>query len=96
MPGKTFSNILSNILTLSILFLYSELFKEIKVNILGLIGSVILVALFHSFIGFVLTYYSKDFTELLIGMIKYKKLARELRKVVLDVAGMISRHGELS
>jgi len=69
--SKTSANIFSNIETLLFLYLYAKLFKNIDVNILGLLGGVVLIAFFHSLIGFILTYYSKDFTELLMGMMKY-------------------------
>ncbi|QVK17919.1 ABC transporter permease [Mycoplasmatota bacterium] len=69
--AKTFANISSNLFTLIVLYIYSILVKEIHVNILGLIGAVVLIAIFHSLIGFILTYYSKDFTNMLIAMMKY-------------------------
>lgn len=85
--AKTCSNIFSNLLTLVILYLYALFFKEINVNILGLIGAVILISLFHSFVGFILTYYSKDFTELLIGMIKYSFVF--MIPILLEETGLI-------
>jgi fluoroquinolone transport system permease protein len=85
--GKTVANILSNIITLMILYFYAKLFKEIYVNIILLFGFVILIAFFHSMIGFILTYYSKDFTELLIGMIKYSFIL--MIPVLLEQVGLI-------
>lgn len=69
--AKTFANITSNLITLLVIYVYGKLFKEINLNLLGLIGSVVLIAFFHSMIGFVLTFYTKDFTEMLMGMMKY-------------------------
>ena len=69
--AKTFANIISNIETLVILYVYAKIFKVININIFGLLGAVVLIAFIHSLIGFLLTYYSKDFTELLMGMMKY-------------------------
>lgn len=69
--AKTFANITSSIITLLIIFAYGKLFKEISLNLFGLIGSVILIASFHSFVGFILTFNTKDFTEMLMAMMKY-------------------------
>jgi len=69
--AKTFANISSNLTTLIVLYIYSILVKEVHVNIFMLIGAVVLIAIFHSLVGFVLTFYSKDFTSMLIGMLKY-------------------------
>lgn len=69
--AKTFSNIVSNLQTLILLYLYARIFKEINISLLGLLVGVILIAFFHSMVGFMLTYSSKDFTELLMGMMKY-------------------------
>ena len=85
--SKTFANITSNIVTLAILYLYAIFFKEIDVNILGLLGAVILISFLHSLIGFLLTYYSKDFTELLIGMMKYSVVLSI--PVILEQVGLI-------
>lgn len=85
--AKSFANILSNVLTLGVLYVYSKLFKEINVNILGLIVSVILIAFFHSLLGFVLTYYSKDFTGLLIGIMKYSFVF--MIPILLEQLGLI-------
>lgn len=85
--SKTVANILSNVITLIILYLYARFFKEINVNIIALLGAVILISLFHSFIGLILTYRSRDFTELLIGMIKYSIVF--MVPVFLELAGLI-------
>jgi fluoroquinolone transport system permease protein len=85
--SKTISNISSNILTLIFLYIYAVIFKEINVNILVLTLSVILIAFFHSMIGFLLTYYSKDFTDLLVGMIKYSFIL--MIPVLLNELGII-------
>lgn len=69
--AKTFANITSNIITLLIIYGYGKIFKEINLSLLGLIGAVILIAFFHSLVGFLLTFNSKDFTEMLMGMMKY-------------------------
>ncbi len=86
--AKTFANVASNVVTLLILYLYSRLFKEIHVNLIGLIAAVILVSLFHSLIGFLLTYYSKDFTDLLMAMMKYVFLF--MLPLLLEQVGIIT------
>lgn len=68
---KSIVTILSSVITLVILYLYAVNFKELSLNFFGLLGSVILVSLFHSLVGFLLTYNSRDFTGLLVNMFKY-------------------------
>ncbi len=85
--AKSFANILSNVVTLGVLYGYSKLFKEINVNILGLLAAVILIAFFHSLLGFLLTYYSKDFTGLLTGIMKYSFVF--MIPVLLEQVGLI-------
>ncbi len=69
--NKSIITVASSVITLTILYLYVVIFKEIDMSFLGLLGAVILVALFHSLVGFLLTYNSRDFTALLINMMKY-------------------------
>lgn len=69
--AKTFANITSNVITLLIIYGYGKIFKEVNLNLLGLIGSVVLIAFFHSLVGFILTFNTRDFTEMLMAMMKY-------------------------
>lgn len=69
--AKVFANISTNILTLILLYGYIRIFKEINLSFLGLLGASIVVAFFHSLIGFIITYRSRDFTDSLMGMMKY-------------------------
>jgi len=69
--AKTFANIISDLITLLMIYGYGKLFKEVNLNLFGLIGAVILIAFFHSLVGFLLTFNSKDFTEMLMAMMKY-------------------------
>lgn len=85
--AKTFANIVSNVETLVILYIYAKIFKVININILGLLGAVVLIAFIHSLIGFLLTYYSKDFTELLMGMMKYAFVF--MIPILLEQVGLI-------
>ena len=68
--AKMISNIIPSILSLTIMYIYSKLFKVVEINYFLLLGAVILVAFFHSLIGFLLTYYSKDFTDLVMTIMK--------------------------
>lgn len=68
---KSIVTVISSVVTLVILYLYATYFRELNLNFIALLGSVILVSLFHSLVGFLLTYNSRDFTSLLINMMKY-------------------------
>ena len=85
--SKTFANILSSITSLIIMYAYVKIFKEIDINFLGLLGAIVLISFFHSLIGFILTYYSKDFNSLLMGMMKYAFVV--MIPVLLEEIGII-------
>ncbi len=91
MISKIIGNIISNLQTLVILYLYAWIFKEINLNIFLLVFYVIVISIFHSMIGFLLAYRSKSFTELLTGVITYTFIF--LIPVVLEQVGVIT--GEL-
>ncbi|WP_160719283.1 fluoroquinolone export ABC transporter permease subunit [Isachenkonia alkalipeptolytica] len=88
MISKIIGNIVSNLQTLVILYLYAWIFKEINLNIFLLVLYVIIISIFHSMIGFLLAYRSKSFTELLTGVIKYMFIF--LIPVVLEQVGVIT------
>lgn len=69
--AKTASNLTSNVLTFVLLYLYAMFFKELHLHVLWLFGAVVLISFFHSMVGFLLSYSSKTFTQLLMGMMKY-------------------------
>ncbi|MDQ2084839.1 ABC transporter permease [Herbivorax sp. ANBcel31] len=69
--AKVFSNIFINTISLVIVLFYAKVFKDININIIMLFLAVLLISLFHSLLGLILTFYSKDFTNLLIGVMKY-------------------------
>lgn len=69
--AKIGGNILTNVQTLVIVYLYAWFFKEIDLSFMGLLLAVIIVGLFHSLVGFLLTYRARGFTELLMGMFVY-------------------------
>ncbi|QOY33828.1 ABC transporter permease [Anaerobacillus isosaccharinicus] len=86
--AKTGANIVSNLLTLVLLFTYAMMFKELELSLLWLIFAVILISFFHSLLGFLLTYYSKDFTQLLMAMMKYSFVF--IIPVLLEQIGLIT------
>ncbi len=66
--GKIISNIIPSIMSLTIMYIYSKLFKTIEINFFLLLGAVVLVSFFHSLIGILLTYFTKDFTGLVMAI----------------------------
>lgn len=86
--AKTLANIIPTILSLTIMFLYSKLFKTVTINYLAILGGVILVTFFHSLLGFLLTYYSKDFTGLVMTIMKVFLIS--ILPVVLDEFNIIT------
>jgi len=68
---KVIATVSASVITLILLYFYAVWFKEITLSFFGLLGGIILIACFHALVGFILSYYSKDFTGLLINMMKY-------------------------
>ena len=71
LSSKTIANLISNLLTIGIVYLYALFFQDIGINVIGLFLAIILIGTFHSLVGFLIVYRSNDFTEMLIGMMKY-------------------------
>lgn len=69
--GKSMAIVTSGLTTLAILLVYGIGFKSLEVSIPGIAGAVILVAFAFAQAGIVLTYYSEDFTGLLLNMFKF-------------------------
>ncbi|MEC9489292.1 MAG: hypothetical protein UMV23_07415 [Halanaerobium sp.] len=85
--AKTFGNIFTNLFTLTLLYLYVRFFKEIHLNILAMVIVVIFLAILYSLLGFLLTYSARDFTGMLMGLVKYALIL--ILPVVLEQVGMI-------
>lgn len=85
--AKIFANVVSNIITLVLIYAYAKIFKEINLNFFGLLGASILISYFHSLIGFILTYNTKDFTDMLMSMMKYFFIFAT--PVILEQVGLI-------
>lgn len=64
--SKLIANILPSILSLTIIFLYGRFFKTMNINYINIFLGVVLVSFFHSLIGFILSYYARSFTDLLM------------------------------
>lgn len=71
LSAKTIGNLVSNIVTISIVYIYAAIFQEINISIIGLLGTFLLVGVFHTLVGILLIYRSRDFTELLVKMMSY-------------------------
>ncbi|MFN2364235.1 MAG: ABC transporter permease [Halarsenatibacteraceae bacterium] len=69
--SKTIANLISNLVTIAIVCLYAVIIQNININLAGLFFGIILIGTFHSLVGFLIVYRSNDFTEMLIGMMKY-------------------------
>ncbi len=69
--SKILGNLTSNFITIILVFLYAQIFREISISLIGLVGAVLLIGLFHALVGFLIIYKSRDFTELLVGMLLY-------------------------
>ena len=86
--AKTSANIVSNVLTLVILYSYAWLFREVNLSFTALLGAVVVIAVFHSLVGFWFSYYSAEFTDLLINMFKY--LLVFSLPIFFEAAGLIT------
>lgn len=86
--AKTCANTVSNVLTLVILYSYAWLFREVNLSFAALLGAVVVIAVFHSLVGFWFSYYSSEFTDLLINMFKY--LLVFSLPIFLEAAGLIT------
>ena len=85
--AKTLGNSLLNVQTLVILYAYAWAFRAIDLNVGVLLAAVIVVGFFHALLGFVLMYRSRDFTDLLTGVLVYSFVLTI--PVVLDQVGLI-------
>ena len=66
--AKMISHIIPSIISLSIMYAYSKAFKVIDINYFKLMGAIVVIAFFHGLLGFLLTYFSKSFTDLLMAI----------------------------
>ncbi len=68
--GKSMAIVTSSLTTLVLLLIYGMAFKNLTVNIPGIVAAVTLVAFAFAQVGVLLTYYSEEFTDLLLNMFK--------------------------
>lgn len=69
--SKILTTVVSSVLTLILLGAYGVIFKGLSINYAGIVGGVILVAFVFSAFGVLVTYVSKDFTNLLMWIFVY-------------------------
>ncbi|KAF0198111.1 MAG: ABC-type transport system permease component [Bacillota bacterium] len=69
--AKGLAVVTSSVITFGLLTTYGILFKNLSVNILGLLAAVIVISFAFAQLGILMTYFSKDFTDLLMGMFKF-------------------------
>lgn len=69
--AKILGNLISNLVTIILVYIYALIFQEINVQLFTLIMAILLIALFHSFMGILLIYKSRDFTQFLVRMMSY-------------------------
>ena len=86
--AKTAGNLISNLITILLVYIYALIFTEISLNPAGLLGAIILIGIFHSLVGFLIIYRCQSFTELLIGMMKYFLVM--MLPVVLEYLGVFT------
>lgn len=68
--AKTLGVITSSLVSLVLLLIYAILFKGLQINIPGIFAAVILVSFTFAQLGILLTYWTKDFTDLLQTIMK--------------------------
>lgn len=69
--AKSMAIVTSSLATLALLLVYGMAFKDLEINIPGIAGGVFLVAFAFAQVGILLTYYSEEFTDLLLSMFKF-------------------------
>lgn len=72
--AKGLAVVTSALTTFVLLTAYGLIFKNLSINIPCMFLAVVIVAFGFGQLGLILTYYSKDFTDLLIGMFKFSFL----------------------
>lgn len=68
--AKTLAVVTSSLTSLVLLLLYAILFKGLEINLPGIFAAVMLVSFTFAQLGLLLTYHSKDFTDLLQTIMK--------------------------
>ena len=69
--AKISVNLVSNVGSFTILFLYAKIFREVNINILTILFSIIIISVLHSSLGFIFATRVKDFTNLLVSIMVY-------------------------
>lgn len=69
--AKSLAVVTSGLFTLVLLVLYATMARGVGVNVPGLVGAVAISAFAFAQAGIIMTYYSKDFTDLLMNMFRF-------------------------
>lgn len=69
--AKSLAVMTSSVITLVLLLSYGMLAKNLQVNVPGIATAVVIVAFAFAQLGAIMTYHSRDFTDLLLSMIKF-------------------------
>jgi len=69
--SKIITTVSASILTLILLGVYGIVFKDLSINYIGIFGAVALISFVFSCFGILVTYLSKDFTNLLMWIFAY-------------------------
>ncbi|NLJ74480.1 MAG: ABC transporter permease [Firmicutes bacterium] len=86
--SKMLGNVFSSLLTLVLMYLYVRLFKGMSPNVPILVMAAVLASAFHTLVGLLLTYKSRDFTGMLMGYMVYALVF--MIPVMLDHVGVVS------
>lgn len=68
--AKLLGTVTSSVTTLILMLLYGLAFKGLEINILGIFAAVVLVSLVFGQMGILMTFITKDFTHLLMTMLR--------------------------
>lgn len=85
--SKGISNIFSNFVTLFLLFAFALWVKDVEISIVNYLWAVALIGFFHTMLGFLISFYSKDFNSLLMRMMVYAFIC--VLPVVFEAIGFI-------
>jgi len=69
--AKTFAVVTASVTTFALVGAYALLVKGLTLNVFGMLLAVVTIAFAFAQLGLLLTYYSKDFTDILMGMFKF-------------------------
>ena len=69
--AKSLAVVTASVMTFILVTAYALVFKSLSINFLAMLAAVIVISFAFAQLGLLMTYYSKDFTDLLMGMFKF-------------------------